>query len=39
MKLEEEVRRVFTVEKMRLEDLGEIEKLRRILEANSINCY
>lgn len=39
MKLEEEVRRVFTVEKMRLEDMAENEKLRRIIETNAINCY
>jgi hypothetical protein len=34
MKLEEEVRRVFVVEKMRIEDIQENEKLRRIIDNN-----
>jgi hypothetical protein len=36
MKLEEESRRVCAVEKMRLDDLGEMERLGRILEINGI---
>eukprot|EP00350_Pseudokeronopsis_sp_OXSARD2_P004775 CAMPEP_0170557976 /NCGR_PEP_ID=MMETSP0211-20121228/31722_1 /TAXON_ID=311385 /ORGANISM="Pseudokeronopsis sp., Strain OXSARD2" /LENGTH=39 /DNA_ID= /DNA_START= /DNA_END= /DNA_ORIENTATION= len=38
MKLEEQSRRVTSVEKMRLEDLELIEKLRRIIEGNLQSC-
>lgn len=39
MKLEEEARRVCTVERMRLNDLAENEKLHRMLEVNGISVY
>jgi len=34
MKFEEEVRRVFAIEKMRLEDITQIENLKKLLQPN-----
>jgi hypothetical protein len=39
MKLEEEAMRVCAVEKMRLNDMQENERLHRMLEVNGINVY